>query len=90
MEEMIYKKPIADRDERISVLEEENEELQNNLPILREELKKATKQLEVEQKDKAKKESRVSRAINITEHRISEAIKSVIYHQSKGGQEQLF
>ena len=40
LEEMIYKTPIAERDERMSLLEKEKKELQDNLQVLREELKK--------------------------------------------------
>ena len=73
---MVYKNPIVERDERIFVLEKEKAELRSELPDLKEKLKKMTKQLDAEQKDKAQKDSRVSRAIKITEHRVAEAIKS--------------
>ena len=75
-EELIYKTPIMERDERILTLEKEKDELNSDLPELKEKVKKLTKQLEAEKKEKTLKEIRVSKAMNITEQRVAEAIKS--------------
>ena len=71
-----FKTPIMERDEKISNLEKEKLELCRELPELKEQVMKLTKQLEVEKKDKALRENRVSKAIKMTEHRIADAIKT--------------
>ena len=75
-EELVFRTPIAERDEKILILEKEKEEIQTELPLLKEQVTKLSKQLEVEKKDKALKQNRVTRAMQITEHRVAEAIKS--------------
>ena len=75
-DEVIFKSPVAERDEKIQELENELTNLQKDLPALKESLVKVTKQLEVEKKEKSLKETRVAKAMDITEHRIAEAIKS--------------
>ena len=75
-EEIVYKTPIMERDDKINNLERQNKELSSELPELKEQVTKLTKQLEAEKKDKALKESRVSKAMRITEERVAEAIKT--------------
>ena len=65
-----------ERDEQRIVLEKEKDKLKTELPELNENYMKLTKQLDVEKKEKAQKESWVSRAMKITELRVAEAMKS--------------
>ena len=74
--EMIFKNPVVERDEKILQLEKEQNVLRKELPILQEKLKKSSKQLEAERKNKKQKLARQTHALRITEQKVAESIRS--------------
>ena len=71
-----YKTPVAERDEKILILQAEKAKLELEIPSLMEKVTKTTKQLEAERAAQKIKNNKFHQAMKITEQQVSESIKA--------------